>query len=211
MIRVKTLPMSRRVPTVATVSEMRIATVPNLITLVRLACLPVFLWMLFVLEMPAGAALLLGFLGISDWVDGWIARRFDQRSEFGALFDPIVDRLLFLVAAFAVFFRDGIPDWFVFAVLVREILVGAMMIIGQLLGMERFPVTTLGKRYTFLLMMAIPLLLLGTSTHVTADVAWVVGWVLGIPGLALSFVTAVDYVPRVRSAVQAGRAKRGVR
>lgn len=190
---------------------MRIATVPNLITLVRLGCLPVFLWLLFGLEMPAGAALLLGGLGISDWVDGWVARRFDQRSDFGALFDPVVDRLLFLVAAVAVSFRDGIPDWFVFAVLAREVAVGAMMIVGQMLGMERFPVTTLGKRYTFLLMMAIPLLLLGTSDHPTADAAWVVGWALGLPGLILSFVTAMDYVPRVRRAVRTGRAKRGVR
>lgn len=203
--------MSRTVPTVATVSEMRIATVPNLITLVRLGCLPVFLWLLFVAEMPAGAALLLGVLGITDWVDGWVARRFDQRSDFGALFDPVVDRLLFLVAAIAVSFRDEVPEWFVIAVLAREVVVGAMMIIGQLLGMERFPVSTLGKRYTFLLMMAIPLLLLGTSGHVTAEVAWIAGWVLGVPGLLLSFVTAVDYVPRVRNAVRVGRAKRGVR
>lgn len=190
---------------------MRIATVPNLITLVRLGCLPIFVWLLFGLDMPAGAALLLGGLGISDWVDGWVARRFDQRSDFGALFDPVVDRLLFLVAAVAVFFRDGIPDWFVYAVLVREVLVGAMMIVGQLLGMERFAVTTLGKRYTFLLMMAIPFLLLGTSEHPTAEAARVAGWALGLPGLFLSFVTAMDYVPRVRRAVRAGRAKRGVR
>ena len=190
---------------------MRIATVPNLITLIRLGCLPVFLWLLFVADMPAGAALLLGVLGITDWVDGWVARRFDQQSDFGALLDPVVDRLLFLVAAVAVSFRDEIPDWFVIAVLAREVVVGAMMIIGQLLGMERFPVSTLGKRYTFLLMMAIPLLLLGTSGHVTAEVAWIAGWVLGVPGLLLSFVTAVDYVPRVRNAVRVGRAKRGVR
>jgi cardiolipin synthase len=190
---------------------MRIVTVPNVITLVRLGCLPVFVWLLFGLDKPAGAALLLGMLGITDWVDGWIARRFDQQSDFGALFDPIVDRLLFLVAAVAVSFREGIPVWFFVAVLAREIAVGSMMIVGQLLGMERFPVTTLGKRYTFLLMMAIPLLLLGTSGHVTADVAWITGWVLGIPGLVLSFVTGVDYVPRVRRAVRAGRANRGVR
>ena len=161
--------------------------------------------------MPAGAALLLGALGVSDWVDGWVARRFDQRSDFGEMFDPVVDRLLFVVAAVAALFHDGIVVWFMAALVIREIFVGSMMLIGQMLGMERFPVTTLGKRYTFLLMFAIPLMILGTSAHPTADAARVLGWSVGLPGLLLSFVTAVDYVPRVRQAVRTGRAKRGVR
>lgn len=196
---------------VATVGFVRVATIPNLITLLRLCCLPVFLWMLFGRESVAGSALLLGVLGMTDWVDGWWARRFAQESDFGAIFDPTVDRLLFVVAAVSVIIHPGVPDWFVLAILVREIVVGSMMIVGKVAGMQRFPVTTLGKRYTFLLMMAVPLLLLGTSDHPTADTAWAVGWVLGVPGLALSWYTAFDYVPRVRAAVRAGRAERGVR
>ena len=190
---------------------MRVFTIPNLITFLRLCCLPVFLWMLFEQESVAGAALLLGVLGMTDWVDGWWARRFGQESEFGAIFDPTVDRLLFVVASVSVIIRPGVPDWFLVAVLAREILVGSMMILGKVMGMKVFPVTTLGKRYTFLLMMAVPLLLLGTSDHPTADLGWIAGWVLGIPGLLLSWYTAIDYVPRVRAAVRAGRAERGVR
>lgn len=186
-------------------------TVPNLITLARLGCLPVYLWMLFESGSVAGAALLLGVLGMTDWVDGWWARRFGQQSEFGAMFDPTVDRMLFVVAAVSVIVHPGVPDWFVVAILLRETGVGAMMVVGKVLGMQRFPVTTLGKRYTFLLMIALPLLLLGTSNHPTADVASIVGWVLGVPALLLSWYTAVDYVPRVRAAVRAGRAERGVR
>lgn len=196
---------------VATVAIVRVMTVPNLITLIRLCCLPVFLWLLFGRESVAGSALLLGGLGMTDWVDGWWARRFGQQSEFGAIFDPTVDRLLFVVASVSVIVHPGVPDWFVVAILVRETTVGAMMVVGKVLGMARFPVTVLGKRYTFLLMIAIPLLLLGTSEHPTADLAWIVGWVLGVPGLLLSWYTAVDYVPRVRAAVRAGRAERGVR
>ena len=190
---------------------MRVLTVPNLITFLRLCCLPVFLWMLFGRESVAGAALLLGILGMTDWVDGWWARRFGQESEFGAMFDPTVDRLLFVVASVSVIVHPGVPDWFLVAVLLRETLVGSMMILGKVMGMKRFPVTTLGKRYTFLLMMAVPLLLLGTSDHPTADFGWIAGWIFGAPGLLLSWYTAIDYVPRVRAAVRAGRAERGVR
>lgn len=211
MIRVKMLATSRRVVDVATVGAVRVMTFPNLLTFIRLCCLPLFLWLLFGRGEVAGAALLLGVLGMTDWVDGWMARRFRQESEFGAIFDPTVDRMLFVVASIAVIVHPGVPDWFVGLVLVREVLVGLMMITGKLLGMQRFPVTTLGKRYTFLLMMAVPLLLLGTSDHATADSAWVAGWVLGMPGLALSWYTAIDYIPRVRAAVWAGRAERRVR
>jgi len=186
-------------------------TIPNLLTFIRLSCLPLFLWMLFVDESVAGAALLLGILGMTDWVDGWVARRFDQESEFGAIFDPTVDRVLFVVASVSVIVHPGVPDWFVGLILTREVLVGLMMVVGKLLGMKRFPVTTLGKRYTFLLMMAVPLLLLGTSDHPTAGAAWATGWVLGVPGLILSWYTAIDYLPRVRAAVRTGRAERGVR
>jgi len=77
--------------------------------------------------------------------------------------------------------------------------------------MERFPVSNNGKWYTFLLMMAVPFLLLAGSTHVTADLALVVGWLCAIPGLALSYYTAVTYVPIVRSNLQKGRAAKGLR
>ena len=211
MIRVKIVAMSRRVVDVATVGLVRVFTVPNAITFLRLCCLPLFIWLLFGRESVAGAALLLGGLGMTDWVDGWVARKLDQRSEFGAIFDPSVDRLLFIVASVSVMVHPGVPDLVVGAILVREVFVAAMMVVGKLLGMQRFPVTVLGKRYTFLLMMAVPLLLLGTSNHPTADVAWIAGWVLGVPGLVLSWYTAIDYMPRVRAAVRAGRSERGVR
>ena len=76
-------------------------TLPNLITLTRLGCIPWFLWLLFDAENRTDAALLLGALGATDWVDGWIARRFDQVSEVGKLLDPTADRLLLVVALVA--------------------------------------------------------------------------------------------------------------
>lgn len=185
-------------------------TVPNLITAARLACLPVFLWLLFGREDHAQAAVLLGVLGITDWVDGWIARRFNQCSVFGAIFDPATDRVLFIVGTGAVLISGAIPLWFGLAIILRESVVSAVMVIATLFGMRRFEVSLLGKRYTFLLMMAVPLLLLGTSDHVTASLAEVTGWVLGVPGLLLCYFTAFAYIPKIRENLAIGREQRNL-
>ena len=195
---------------VVEIGPTKIATLPNLITLIRLLTLPVFVTMLLVNEQRAGAALLLGVLGMTDWVDGWIARRFNQTSQFGMVFDPFVDRALFVVGTGSVLIDGGVPLWFCICILVREVFVGLMMAIGTLVGMKRFPVSIWGKRYTFLLMTAVPLLLLGTSTHVTADAAWLGGWFLGIPGLVMSYVVGVLYIPVVLRNVRLGRAERAL-
>jgi len=195
---------------VVEIGPTKIATLPNLITLIRLLTLPVFVTMLLVNEQRAGAALLLGVLGMTDWVDGWIARRFNQTSQFGMVFDPFVDRALFVVGTGSVLIDGGVPLWFCVCILVREVFVGLMMAIGTLVGMKRFPVSVWGKRYTFLLMTAVPLLLLGTSTHVTADAAWLGGWFLGIPGLVMSYVVGVLYIPEVLRNVRLGRAERAL-
>jgi len=195
---------------VVEIGPTKIATLPNLITLIRLLTLPVFVTMLLVNEQRAGAALLLGVLGMTDWVDGWIARRFNQTSQFGMVFDPFVDRALFVVGTGSVLIDGGVPLWFCVCILVREVFVGLMMAIGTLVGMKRFPVSIWGKRYTFLLMTAVPLLLLGTSTHVTADAAWLGGWFLGIPGLVMSYVVGVLYIPEVLRNVRLGRAERAL-
>ena len=181
-------------------------SVPNAITFARLCVLPVFLYLLFAKDERAGAALLLGFLGMTDWVDGWFARKFNQVSAFGAVFDPAVDRVLFVVSSISVLIDGAVARWLFIAILVREIAVGVMMVIATMMGMERFPVSKNGKWYTFLLMMAVPFLLLGSSSHVTADLGRVVGWLCAIPGLALSYYTAVAYIPIVRTNLRKGRA-----
>jgi len=181
-------------------------TIPNGITLVRLLCLPIFLYVLFVLEDRAAAAWILGALSATDWVDGYIARRFNQVSEFGKVFDPTVDRLLFIVAITAIIIDGSIPIWFAVAVLAREVLVGAMMAIATVVyKMPRFDVTFLGKLATLLLMFAVPGFLLGNSDIAGAAVFQTIAWLLGIPGLALSIWTGIAYIPQVREAIAAGQ------
>lgn len=183
-----------------------VATWPNLITLARLLCLPIFLWLLFVQDERAAAAYLLGVLGATDWVDGWLARRIEQRSEFGAVFDPAVDRLLFIVGVTSIVIDGSVPAWFGLAVVAREIFVAAMMVVGTLLGMPRFAVNQWGKNYTFALMFAFPLILLGASDAGWALGARNAGWAIGIPGLVICYLTAIAYVPQVVRGVRNARA-----
>jgi cardiolipin synthase len=187
-------------------------TAPNIITLVRLLCLPIFLWLLFSQENRAGAAWMLVALGSTDWIDGYVARRFNMVSEFGKIFDPTVDRLFFFVSIIAIIIDGSIPLWFALAVLFREVAVGAMMAIATLFfGMERFDVTWWGKTATFLLMGAIPSFLISNAGVAESDFFAVVAWVAGIPGLVLSYWTGVGYIPEVRRGVAAGRQHRADR
>ena len=177
-------------------------TIPNAFTLLRLLLLPVFLYVLFGLENRAAAALLLGVLSATDWVDGYLARRLGQVSEFGKVFDPTVDRLLFLVATTAIIIDGSIPLWFALAVLAREIAVGLMMVIATLVyKMPRIDVTYLGKVATFLLMFSVPGFLMGNSDIRTADLFQAAAWIVGIPGLILSYWTGIAYIPQVRRAI----------
>jgi cardiolipin synthase len=184
-------------------------TIPNLLTLVRLCCLPVFLYVLFGLEEPVAAALILGALSATDWVDGYLARRLGQVSEFGKVFDPTVDRLLFIVAITAVIIDDAIPIGFAIAVLAREILVGSMMVVATVVyKMPRIDVTYLGKLATALLMFAVPGFLIGSSDESYADVFQFASWILAIPGLILSYWTGIAYIPQVRRAIANGATHR---
>ena len=189
-------------------TKREIYTVPNLITLLRLFCLPIFLWLLFSVKDRGAAAWLLGGLGATDWVDGWVARRFNQKSDFGAIFDPTVDRGLFIVAVIAILIDQSMPIWFGVAILVREVFVASAMSIATAFGMKRFAVNKWGKRYTFLLMFAVPLILLGQADG--AGSRWVtwLGWFFGLPALVISYTTAINYLPVIRANLRSGRASR---
>jgi cardiolipin synthase (CMP-forming) len=181
-------------------------TIPNLFTLIRLLCLPLFVWLLFGLPSRQAAAWLLGALGATDWVDGYLARRLGQTSEFGKKFDPTVDRLLFIVALVAIIINGAIPIWFAVAILAREVLVGAAVVIATVFyGMERFDVTWWGKTATFLLMFSVPGFLMAASSIPIAGAFEVAAWCFGIPGLVLSYYTGFAYIPKIREGIRAAR------
>ena len=142
----------------------RILTIPNAITLVRLACLPLYLYLLFGLDERVQAAILLAVLGATDWVDGYVARHFHQVSDLGKILDPIADRLLFFVGVGGIIvLGDAAPAWFCWLVIAREIFVSVAVVTLALLGAARIDVTWFGKAGTFCLMFAFPLFLVGSS------------------------------------------------
>lgn len=181
-------------------------TIPNAVTLIRLLCLPVFLWVLFGLDNQHAAAWLLGSIGATDWVDGFLARRLNQTSEFGKIFDPTVDRILFFVGIVALIIDGSAPLWFALIVLIREVLVAAMMLVATFVfKMERFDVTWWGKTAAFLLMFTFPGFLMGESGMPIASAFTVASWILGVPGIVLSVYTACAYVPLVVQGVRNAR------
>lgn len=184
----------------------RILTIPNVITVIRLALMPVFLWLLFAQDDRANAAWLLAALGTTDFLDGYIARRFDQVSEIGKVLDPVADRLLFFIGVGGILVDGSVPTWFAVAVLVREALVAGATLALAALGARRIDVTWFGKAGTFGLMIAFPLFLASESTLGWADQAETFAWIAGIPGLALSWYAAALYVPMARRALAEGRA-----
>jgi cardiolipin synthase len=188
--------------------ESRILTLPNIVTLVRLACLPVFLWLLFGVEDRAAAAWLLAALGLTDWVDGYLARHLHQVSDVGKILDPVADRLLFLVGAGGILIDGSVPVWFAVIVLIRELVVGGTTLVLAAMGARRIDVTWYGKAGTFFLMMAFPLFLASHSDIWWHEFAGFAAWCTGIPGLVLSLYSAALYVPLARKALAEGRASR---
>ncbi|MGI9119689.1 MAG: CDP-alcohol phosphatidyltransferase family protein [Acidimicrobiales bacterium] len=184
--------------------EERILTVPNAITTARLLAIPVFVWLLFGQENRAAAAVLLGVLGATDWVDGFVARRYHQVTEVGKILDPVADRLLLAVAVVSIVIDGSVPVVVAVLALVRESLVAVAALVVAAKGAKRIDVTLIGKAGTFCLLVSFPLFLASASTLSWAGAAELLAWAFVVPGLILSYVSAVGYVPLARRAL-AGR------
>lgn len=175
-----------------------ILTVPNAFTFVRLLCIPLFLWLIFGPERRFAAAVLMAVLGATDWVDGYLARLLDQRSKFGRVFDPTVDRLLFLVALVAMIVIDAAPVWFLVAVFLREALVAIAALYLGARGVRTVQVSWWGKTATFGLLFALPLFLAAAAEPSGEEIYRFLGWLIGLPALVLSWVSAWGYLPLLR-------------
>jgi cardiolipin synthase len=190
-------------------SSSRIFTIPNVISVVRLLCVPVFLWLVWD-DREAAAAVLLAVLGATDWVDGWIARHYDQGSELGKILDPTADRVLLVAAAIALL-TLGLPtavNVLLIVVLAREVLIAAATIVLGLMGARRIDVLWAGKAGTLALMFAMPMFLIADASESVHTFFTVVGWGFAIAGVALGYFAALHYVPAARAALREGRASR---
>jgi len=187
----------------------RIVTLPNVITVVRIACVPLFV-ALIALENRRGwlaAALLLGGLGATDGVDGFLARRLHQVSTVGKVLDPVADRLLLVVAGVSAIAVGAVPTWVAVAALAREVLVAVGTLLVFAAGGRRIDVRLVGKAGTLFLMFALPLFIAGHAPLGWHRIPEILGWVAVIPGLALAWAAAVAYVPDARRALAERRGR----
>jgi cardiolipin synthase len=184
-----------------------ILTIPNLVTVVRLACVPVFCWLVFGRDDHTAAAWLLAVLGATDWVDGYLARRLDQVSELGKVLDPTADRILLGTVVVSLLIDGRMPAIVAWGVLIREVLVSAAVLALAAAGAKRIDVQWAGKAGTLALMVAFPLFMMGEPGP-WGRPAEVIAWGFAVPGLALSWYAAATYVPLARQALQEGRANR---
>jgi cardiolipin synthase len=174
------------------------------VTLLRLACVPVFCWLLFGRDDRTAAAWLLAVLGCTDWVDGYLARHLGQVSELGKVLDPTADRILLGTVVISLLIDGAVPAVVGWAVLIREVLVSAAVVALAALGARRIDVQWAGKAGTLSLMVAFPLFMMGTPGP-WGRPSLVVAWLFAVPGLVLAWYAAITYVPMGRRALAEGR------
>ncbi|WP_422769556.1 CDP-alcohol phosphatidyltransferase family protein [Plantactinospora sp. WMMC1484] len=181
----------------------RIFTVPNLISFVRLLGVPLFLYLLLVAEQEVAAVVVLAVGSLSDWVDGFVARRLGQVSRLGELLDPVADRLYILATLVALTVRDVVPWQFAIALLARDVLMTANLAVLRSYGYRPPPVHYLGKTATFVLLAAFPVLLLAATVPGASAVAGAIGWGLALWGLGLYWLAGGLYLIQTARLIRA--------
>ncbi|WP_125775900.1 CDP-alcohol phosphatidyltransferase family protein [Antribacter gilvus] len=175
----------------------RVLTVPNVISLLRLALVPVFA-VLIVAGQDVWALVVLAVSGASDWLDGVLARRLHQVSKLGQMLDPAADRLFIFVTLLGLAWRDVVPLWLVVVVVVRDVMLACTVPVLARHGYGTLNVSLVGKAATFALLYAFPLLLLAEVPGVVGQVAHVVGWAFTWWGVGLYWLAGLQYVSQTR-------------
>lgn len=170
----------------------RILTIPNLISLVRLAAIPVFWWLLLGEDNVTGAALLFALVATTDWVDGYVARRLHQVSKLGKSLDPVADRLMIASAVVAGLIAGIVPSWIGVTLIAREVYMAVITLFLFVRGAGVLDVRWLGKLATFLVYSSIGWFYLAAIPFL-ATLLTTLAWISGVIGLALYWVTAFQY------------------
>ena len=176
----------------------RVLTVPNALSALRLLGVPAFLWAILT-ERDGLALTLLVASGVTDYLDGKIARRFGLESRLGQLLDPVADRLYIVATLLGLAWRGIIPWWLVVLLLAREAFMAAVVLIAARHGWTGLPVHFIGKMATFGLLYAFPLLLLADGTGLVAQIARPVGWAFTWWGTVLYWLAGILYAIQLRS------------
>ena len=181
----------------------RVFTVPNAISMARLAGVPVFLWLVLVPQADWWAVGLLIAAGLSDWLDGKLARAWNQQSRLGQVLDPAADRLYIAATLIALAVRAIIPWWLVAVLAARELVLAVALLVLRRHSFGPLQVSFVGKAATLCLLYAFPLLFLGSHEGTAALAARVTGWAFAIWGTALYWWAAALYLSQARQVIAA--------
>lgn len=176
----------------------RVFTVPNAVSFVRLLLVPVFLWLVLGPEQDEWALIVLMVSGITDYLDGKLARSLNQISKIGAILDPVADRFFILAVVIGLGERGIIPWWLAIILPLRDVFLFSLIPFLRTRGYSSLPVHFLGKAATASLLYAFPLLLLGDAQGTVADLANVFGWAFTAWGVSLYWWGGVLYALQVR-------------
>jgi len=169
-------------------------TLPNVLSLLRLAGVPLMLWLILGPQADGLAVLVLAAGGFTDWLDGYLARTWHQRSRLGQMLDPVADRLYILAAMIGMALRDIVPWWLVVILVVRDVMIALLVPLLKTRGYSSLPVHFLGKAATFNLLYAFPLVLLGAGDFFFSPLARAVGWAFVVWGSSLYWWAGILYV-----------------
>jgi cardiolipin synthase len=184
-------------PDSQTVAADRLLTIPNLLSVLRLLGVPLFLWLMLGPHADAWAILVLGLSGVTDWADGWLARKLNQLSDFGAMLDPLADRLYILATLVGLVLRHVIPWWLAAAIVGRDVILAGGLWLLKRHGWGPPEVHYLGKAATFCLLYAFPLLLIGAHHGTVPDIARPIAWAFTIWGTALYLWAGTVYFGQI--------------
>ena len=205
--------MPRPVPasdgTVPADGQDRVLTVPNALSALRLAGVPLFLWLLLGPQQDGWAVVVLTVGGLSDWLDGKLARWLDQSSRLGAILDPTVDRLYILSTLLAFGLREIVPWWVIGVLVGRDLVLAATVPVWRRYGVTMPEVHYLGKAATFNLLYAFPILLLAQGGSTAAQIARPIGIAFAVWGGALYVWAGVLYLVQLVATVRLNTARVG--
>lgn len=191
----------------------RVLTIPNALSFARLLGVPVFLWLILWPEFggpkhDVWALVLLMASGISDYLDGKLARTWNQVSKVGAILDPAADRLYVIATLVGLTWREILPVWLTGIIVGREVFMGVVLLVLRSHRYGPPAVNFVGKAGTFNLMYAFPLLLLSDGTGRVATLAAIFGWAFAWWGTALYWWAGVLYATQAKRLVAADKASR---
>ncbi len=168
-------------------------TIPNALTALRGLGVPLFIWLALGLDSDGWAILVLAVGGVTDYLDGKLARAWNQTSRFGELADPFIDRIYIVATLIVLQMRGAIPLWIIIVLLGRDLILAIMTLFLTRKGLPPLQVTYLGKAATFNLLYAFPFLLLALNDSWYGTLAFIFGWAFTIWGVVLYLFTGVSY------------------